>query len=85
MLARINTGPGGCFDTYFRLAWRVGDGDCATNAPFFQASAPQEYREIDLGLITIPEVATGTQSWDGRVEAWSVENNDTIKIHSLTI
>jgi hypothetical protein len=66
--ARVNSGTGGC-DAEFRLAWRVGDGQYETNTPVALDAGVQAYYELDLGTITIPVANSGTQSWEGRVDA----------------
>ena len=55
---------------YFRFSWQVGDGDRTVNQEAYAAgpSANGNFREIDLGLITIPPVTAGTQAWDGILE-----------------
>jgi hypothetical protein len=84
--ARINTGPGGCIGLSTRFAWRVGDGSYTTNTPVTGLTdLTQEYLELDLGLITIPEASTGTQAWDGRVEMWTTNPGDQIYVDYLML
>lgn len=56
-------------DSYVRLAWRVGDGSYEPNA-WIAAGVAGQWNEIDLGLISIPSAAAGSQAWDGRIEAY---------------
>ena len=65
--ARVMCAPGAA---YFRLSWQVGDGDRSVNDQAYAAgpSANGNFREIDLGLVTIPPVTAGTQAWDGVLE-----------------
>ena len=55
---------------YFRLAWRVGDGAYTHNA-WVTPPVLGQYCEMDLGLVTVPPTTAGTQSWEGRIEAYS--------------
>lgn len=84
--ARLNTGPGGWTNVYVRLAWRVGDGPYTTNDPVGPlTSSVQEFIERGLGTITVPEATTGTQSWDGRIEAWRSDGADTVMVDYLKL
>jgi hypothetical protein len=60
--ARINTGSSGITDLSVRFAWRAGDGSYTSNDPVTLTASKQEFLERDLGLITIPEANSGTQS-----------------------
>jgi hypothetical protein len=52
-----------------------GDGDYTRNDPV-TIDWGDRWGEIDLGLITIPEATSGTQSWTGVVEAWADATDD---------
>ncbi|MGH2874942.1 MAG: hypothetical protein ACRDLV_01695, partial [Solirubrobacteraceae bacterium] len=57
-------------DEYWRLSWQEGDGDLTSNG-YAQPVAGSAFSELDLGLVTIEPVETGTQAWSGRVEAYT--------------
>jgi hypothetical protein len=82
--ARVNSGPNGC-DAYFRLAWRAGDDSYTTNDPARLITTTQAFYAVDLGLLTIPPASQGTQSWDGRIEAWSLSVGDTLYVDFLML
>ena len=65
-----------------RLSWRAGDGRYVSNN---WATPPVDvgWVEMDLGTITIPTVLSGTQSWDGRVEAY--ESDATLTPAALDV
>lgn len=83
--ARINTGPSGATNLSLRLVWRAGDGPYTPNNQTVISDPVQEFLEVDLGLITIPEASSGTQSWDGRVEGWRDEFWETIYLDYLML
>jgi len=63
-----------------RLAWRVGDGPLQRNAwatPAVAGSGSGDWGELDLGLITVPPVQTGTQRWTGQIETYTVDETTT--------
>jgi hypothetical protein len=52
-----------------RLVYKVGDGPY--RALPYQVANVTSKNLFDLGVITIPPVVAGTQSWTGRIEAYS--------------
>jgi hypothetical protein len=56
-----------------RLAWRLGDNKWTTNDWVTPPIAAAGWCEMDLGTITIPTVVLGTQSWDGRIDAYEAD------------
>lgn len=68
---RWRTGAAGA-DVFFRLQWRAGDGPYAANtAVRARSTVPDEFREIDLGLVTNPVTFAGAAAWDAQVDAWT--------------
>lgn len=55
--------------TQFRLAWRAGDGPMVTN-DWAAPTVAAQWGEIDLGSITVPAAAIGSQRWTGQVEMY---------------
>ncbi len=59
--------------TYIRLVHRVGDGPFTEGpwvrpAPSLTTTSTARWSDIDLGVITIPTLESGTQAWDGYIE-----------------
>jgi hypothetical protein len=52
-----------------RFVWRAGDGSWTTNDWVEFPNPDAVWYERDLGTITIPTVISGTQRWEGRIEA----------------
>jgi hypothetical protein len=71
-------------DLNIRLAWRAGDGDYIANDSV-NVTWDGRFGEIDLGLVTIPPASAGTQSWDGRVEAYSSTSGDIFEADYLML
>jgi len=67
-----------------RFAWQEGDGPLRAN-PYTQPVVTNGFSELDLGIITIPEKALGTQRWTGRVEASCLLFGDTIDVDYLLL
>jgi hypothetical protein len=57
-------------DTNVRIGYRVGDGPLVYNA-WAAPYAGAQWAELDLGVITIPAVTSGTQRWVGQIEAFA--------------
>jgi hypothetical protein len=56
--------------TQLRLAWQEGDGPFRAN-PYATPPLAGVFCEVDLGMVTIPPKQLGTQSWQGRIEAYN--------------
>jgi hypothetical protein len=82
--ARVNSGPAAA-TSQFRFAWRVGDDRFGTLPPVVLAASAQAFYELDLGIITIPEVAAGTQSWEGRVDAYGTSAGTTLYLDYIKL
>lgn len=67
-----------------RLRWRVGSGQFSTNK-WITLPGLANWYELDLGLIDIPEVVTGTQSWEGQIEAYSSVTGDTLDVDYVKV
>ena len=61
-----------------RLAWRDGDGPLTRNAVNY--ALDDQWSDLDLGTITIQEAVSGSQSWEGRIEAKSTVVGDTLDV-----
>lgn len=61
-----------------RLAWRDGDGPLTRNA--INYALDDQWTDLDLGTINISEAPSGTQSWQGRIEAKSQTVGDTLDV-----
>ncbi len=79
---RLDRVAGG--DVYLRLAWQEGDGPFQVS-PWAFVALNNQWNEVDLGLITIPEKKLGTQRWTGRIEGYSTTAGDTINVDYLTL
>ena len=69
-------------DVYVRLAWRVGDGAWGSG-DWVQAPVAEEAVEQFLDSINVPQAAVGGQRWEGRIEAYSTGEGDTLEIDYL--
>lgn len=63
-----------------RFSWQVGDGPFRANAYASVAGYSTGFQEIDLGLISIAPVVSGTQRWTGRVEAYTTAAPGTVNV-----
>ena len=61
-----------------RLAWRDGDGPLTRNPVNY--ALDDQWTDLDLGTVNISEAVTGTQSWEGRIEAKSQTVGDTLDV-----
>lgn len=77
-------GPAGTSGCYLRLAWRAGDDPYSANE-WTTDAVPGYLEEIDLGLISIRAVASGTQRWNGRIEGYTTVAGSVIKIDYLIL
>lgn len=71
-----------------RLSWQEGDGPFRANgAVELPTTTTLGWREIDLGLVSIPPATVGTQRWSARIEATSpaVPSSDTLDIDYLLL
>lgn len=57
-----------------RLAWRIGDGPLQSNR-WIEIPGSTSWKEIDLGVIDIPEATLGTQRWTGQIDAIATLSN----------
>lgn len=72
----------GTGDIYMRLKWRIGDTSFVLN-DWKTLPGTDDYYELDLGLINIPEVEVGSQGWEGWIEAYSQTTGDTVDVAAL--
>lgn len=71
--------------TMFRFAWKDGESPYSTNR-WVTPPMASAFAEIDLGLISIPVKAAGTQRWTGRVEAMTqIGVTDTVDVDYLVL
>lgn len=70
--------------TWVRLSWKEGDGPLNSN-PYVQVPAEDDFTELDLGLISIPEKLLGTQRWQGQVEAYSTVSGATLDVDYISL
>lgn len=71
-------------DVQVRLSYQVGDGPFkALN--WEAAVEPNQWNEIDLGVVSIPPKVLGTQRWVGLVEAYSATEGDTVDVDYLIL
>lgn len=52
------------------FSWQEGDADFTANDPV-QPIAGSAFNELDFGVVTIAPAQAGTQSWSGRVQAYT--------------
>ena len=72
-------------DSRVRLAWRTGDASYVNN-PWDAPPVFNAWSEVDLGVIQIGPVTTGTQRWDGIVQAYSPNAvSGTVDVDYLTL
>lgn len=57
-----------------RLSSRAGEGGYLSNA-WTAPVASGAYAKFSLGVIDIPAAVTGSQAWDGRIEAYSTDES----------
>lgn len=81
--ARVQSAPTDTA-TYVRLCWRVGSGMYEMNE-WAQPTATAGWCEVDLGVITIPAVALGTQQWDGYIQAYTTATPGTFDVDYLVL
>ena len=62
-----------------RLSWSEGAGPMRANM-YTTPPVVNNWAEIDLGLITIPEKVLGTQRWTGQIEAYTTVIGDTLDV-----
>lgn len=69
------------------LEWAVGDFRRSTrnDAQTLNGYAAAQWRLLDLGLVSIPKVLTGSQRWEGRILAKSTIAGDDIDIDYLML
>lgn len=73
---------------FVRLAWRDGDGPFRANAyatppAMADVDHANNWAEVDLGVITIPERVLGLQRWAGRIEAYATGADLTLDVDYL--
>jgi hypothetical protein len=60
-----------------RLAWRAADNRYIANDWVTPPITVAGWCEMDLGTMTIPTVLAGTQTWDGRIDAYETDGTVT--------
>lgn len=81
---RVKARVFGTVDTRVRLSWRTGDGPYSTNM-WATPAIIGNWSEIDLGLVQISSVTSGTQRWDGTIQAYATGTSGTIDIDYLIL
>jgi hypothetical protein len=84
--ARVQTPSANTGAVSVALEWGLGDfRDYTRNASttFPVDEYDGTWRLVDLGLINVPQIATGTQRWEGRVLAASTVAGDVIDVDYL--
>lgn len=76
--------PNGTGPVYVRLAYRIGDG-AWSRKPWVLVPGVNNYYEPDLGTITLPAALVAGQGWEGRIEAYSATNGDTLDVDYIEI
>lgn len=72
-------------DVRVRMSWRVGDGVFHAN-PYTALPAANAFSRVDLGTITVPEAEQGTQTWEGRIEAYgAISPQDTLDVDYVAL
>jgi hypothetical protein len=80
--ARIQAGS---LSNLFRLSWRSGDGPTASN-DWVTPISTLGWIEIDLGMITIATVTSGTQRWTGQIEVQGATSSPgTVLVDYMTL
>jgi hypothetical protein len=74
---------GGAGTPQLRLAWQTGDGQFQANS--WVVPPVNSWRELDLGVVTVPPAVAGTQKWTGRIEASSTAAGDLLHIDYLVL
>jgi hypothetical protein len=71
------------------VAWEWGEGDflrsTQQNETVLSPPAAATWRMLDMGLVTLRAVASGTQKWEGRVIAKSTVTGDEIDLDYLML
>jgi hypothetical protein len=65
-----------------RLSYQSGDGPFQALA-YATPPAINDFAEVDLGLIHIPEKILGTQRWSGKIEAYGPAAGATLDVDTL--
>jgi hypothetical protein len=83
--ARVQTAAANTAVTNIALEWGTGDllrpqFNDTTQIPVAWGGS---WRLVDLGLVTIPKVVTGTQRWEGRVIVWGASTGGQIDLDYL--
>lgn len=69
-------------DIQIRLAWRPGDSPHSRN-PATTVPVANQWAEVDLGSIYLPESVLGAQRWEGRVEFMNPSSASTLDVDTL--
>lgn len=71
-------------ETRVRFAWQEGDGPFSANG-WVTPQVAVGFCELDLGPITINPAASGTQAWQGRIEAFHLFGTVNLDVDYLEL